>query len=279
MDELYGVARRVMLDALEALGPHRDSVVVVGAHAIYLQVGEGDLPIAPYTTDADLALDPDRLGPIPPLELALEAARFDAAGPARVGVWIARRPTRTHGEVEVQVDLLVPDAMAPPGGRRAARLPGHHELAARRVHGIEGALRDRDHLAITALEEDDLRAMEVWVAGAGGLLVAKLHKINDRAETTRANDKDAVDVLRILRGTQTEDIASRIGGLLRDPRASAVTSAALDLLKRDFARGGQGVSMCVRALEHAMDRDEVRASVQILAGDLLGALSVADRRP
>jgi hypothetical protein len=32
VDELYVVARRVLLDALEALGPHRDAVVVVGAY-------------------------------------------------------------------------------------------------------------------------------------------------------------------------------------------------------------------------------------------------------
>lgn len=36
MDELYVLARRVLLDALEALGVHRDVCVLVGAQAIYL---------------------------------------------------------------------------------------------------------------------------------------------------------------------------------------------------------------------------------------------------
>jgi hypothetical protein len=35
VDELYVLARRVLLDALDALGPHRDAIVVVGAQAVY----------------------------------------------------------------------------------------------------------------------------------------------------------------------------------------------------------------------------------------------------
>jgi hypothetical protein len=50
-DPEYVAARRVLLDALEALGPHRKAVVLVGAQAIYLHVGEGDMAVAPFTTD------------------------------------------------------------------------------------------------------------------------------------------------------------------------------------------------------------------------------------
>ena len=61
MDELYVIARQVLLDALEALGPHRDATILVGAQAIYLHTGDAELAVAEYTTDADLALDPDLL--------------------------------------------------------------------------------------------------------------------------------------------------------------------------------------------------------------------------
>jgi hypothetical protein len=44
-DELYTVARTVLLDALEALGEHRKALVLVGAQAIYLRVGEADLAV------------------------------------------------------------------------------------------------------------------------------------------------------------------------------------------------------------------------------------------
>jgi hypothetical protein len=39
----YLLARRVLLDALDTLGPHRDAVVLVGAQAVYLHTGDGDL--------------------------------------------------------------------------------------------------------------------------------------------------------------------------------------------------------------------------------------------
>ncbi len=65
VDDAYILARRILLDALEALAPHRDAVIVVGAQAIYLHTGEGDLAVSPYTTDADLALDPSALSPAP----------------------------------------------------------------------------------------------------------------------------------------------------------------------------------------------------------------------
>ena len=39
----YVAARRVLLDAFEALGKHRKAIALVGAQAIYLHVGDGDL--------------------------------------------------------------------------------------------------------------------------------------------------------------------------------------------------------------------------------------------
>ena len=60
-DPLYVTARDVLLDALEALGPHRSSLVLVGAQAIYLHTGEAGIAVAPFTTDADMVIDPEGL--------------------------------------------------------------------------------------------------------------------------------------------------------------------------------------------------------------------------
>ena len=57
VDPIYTSARRVLLDALEALGVHVKSVVLVGAQGIYVHTGDIDLPVAPYTTDSDLTVD------------------------------------------------------------------------------------------------------------------------------------------------------------------------------------------------------------------------------
>ena len=70
----------VLLDALEALGEHREALVLVGAQAIYLRVGEADLAVASYTTDGDLAIDPRILVEVPPLEQKLSEAGFKRNG-------------------------------------------------------------------------------------------------------------------------------------------------------------------------------------------------------
>lgn len=47
------LARRGLLDALEAHEKHRDALVLVGAQAIYFHTGEADVALAAYTTDGD----------------------------------------------------------------------------------------------------------------------------------------------------------------------------------------------------------------------------------
>lgn len=58
-DPEYAGAGRTLLDALEGLGDQRESVILVGAQAIYLHTGEDDgfAAVAPFTTDADLSFD------------------------------------------------------------------------------------------------------------------------------------------------------------------------------------------------------------------------------
>lgn len=272
MDEIYVAARRVLLDALVALGPHTEAVIVVGAQALYLRVGEGDLAVAPYTTDGDLALDPDLLGEIPPLEQALAGAGFVWAGGDRVGVWLARSPTLAQPDLTIQVDLLVPQTLAPGQGRRAARLSGHQPMAARIVRGLEGVVVDNDPLRIGALEAADPRTVLARVAGPAALLVAKLHKIDDRVGTTRAGDKDALDVFRLLRAVATEELADRVAQVLGDARSRDAGRRGLELLGTYFHRGGEGSAMASRALAGLMDEDEVRISCDLLAQDLLSAV-------
>jgi len=100
-DAVYIQARRVLLDALEALGEHRSALVLVGAQAIYLHTGEGGLAVAPYTTDGDIAVDPEKLSSAPKLEDAMTAAGFVLS--AQPGVWI--------GTGSVEIDLLVPESL------------------------------------------------------------------------------------------------------------------------------------------------------------------------
>lgn len=273
MDELYVIARRVLLDALDALGEHRDATILVGAQAIYLHTGDADLGVVAYTTDADLAFDPDLLAEIPPLEQALEGAGFVGSTSA-IGIWKTRRRTSASLDIDVQVDLLVPTTASPGTGRRAARLPGHGVNAARKVDGLEGVLVDLAEHDIASLEPAaDPRVVRAKVAGPGALLVAKMFKIHERRGSARANDKDALDVLRILQGVSTEGLARRFESILADTRSANTGARALDLFAELFgSRASEGAIMAVRAAQPVMDADQVRLTCEALAGDLLEVL-------
>ncbi|MHB8312319.1 MAG: hypothetical protein ACYDD0_03325 [Candidatus Dormibacteria bacterium] len=273
-DPLYVAARMVLLDALDALGAHRRALVVVGAQAIYLRTEPSAVQIAPYTTDGDFVLDPDQLGDEPLLEDALREGGFrllPSGGGLQPGLW-TRRTSLGGREIEVEVDLLVPAAWGGSGSRaRGARLGAHGKRAARLTRGLEAALVDHGPLSIGALEPEDSRVIEVAVAGPAALLVAKAHKLRDRAagRTDRLHDKDAADVVRLLQAIPTAELVPVLAGLCRHARAGEVTREALTELGRLFgARGAPGVRMAVRALEGAMPEERVAAICVTSMSDL-----------
>lgn len=70
---IYVLARRTLLDAIDALGAHSETVVFVGAQAIYLPLEGTDLGTSPFTSDADLAVHPAELVDTPLLDDAMGA--------------------------------------------------------------------------------------------------------------------------------------------------------------------------------------------------------------
>lgn len=257
----YVLSRRVLLDALSALGPHRDAVVLVGAQAVYLHTGDTDLAVAPTTTDADIALTPDRLHDKPLLEDALRAAGF-VAGP-NPGTW--------RGTSGVAVDLMVPASLSGTGGRRGARLPVHGNRVARRTAGLEPAIVDNEKRELTALEDSDARAFTVRVAGPAALLIAKVIKIEERRiQPHRLSPKDGLDILRILQATETEPLARRLAVLAADPLAGVVTRKAVQCL-RDHGTDSDGplATLAARAVGILADPATIIDSQTALIEDLL----------
>ena len=260
-DPLYVRAREVLLDALGALGDHAGSIVLVGAQAIYLRVGAGDLPVPPYTTDGDLAVDPRGLRDEPLLAEALRRAHLSqrAGSP---GVWLA--------EDSVQIDLLVPEELARRPGRRGADLGPHGSKVSRQVKGLVAAVIDSTMLNIGALGEADARSFRVAVANKGGLLVAKLHKIADRTGTDRQSDKDALDILRILRGSGPGELAVALRALRADPVAGPTTGEGIELLRSLFGSpAAEGSRMAGNAAQALVPEGELEASCAALAAELL----------
>lgn len=259
LDPLYVVARRVLLDTLMLLAPYGDAVIVVGAQAVYLRTGEGDvgITIAPYTTDGDLALDPALLVDEPDLEALMSDAGFTAEQP---GMW--QTVVSVGGEdIVIPVDLIVPEGASSGEGRRGARIPPHGKRAARRAVGLEAALIDHSPITVTALDPSDTRQVAVEVAGVAALLVAKAHKIHDRLQAgreDRLSDKDAADVYRIMQTVRPAAVAETMHLLVADPMSGATTQQALDYMRVLFGRrAGEGVVMAQRALQLAVDPEQV----------------------
>ncbi|MBU6427986.1 MAG: hypothetical protein KGR26_03160 [Cyanobacteria bacterium REEB65] len=266
-DQEYIDARRILLDALDALVPHHSALTLVGAQAIYLHVGAADLAIAEYTSDADLALNPELLASEPVLEETLRAGGFLPT--RQPGIWTkGAESTRT-------VDLLVPAASAGEG-RRAARIPPHGRNVARSARGLEGVLADREMMAIAALDTDDRRVHRLHVAGPAALVVAKVIKIKERsADTGRLVAKDALDVLRILRGVETDRLSEGLRRLSRHEKAGNVTGEAIDYLNAEFRQlGGFGSQLAVKATEHIEDPALIAQSCAILTDALVRAMGL-----
>jgi len=256
-------ARTVLLDALEALGEHRSSIILVGAQAVYLRTGSADVALAEYTTDADLVLDPRALATDPRIEDAMDGAGF-VRDPTNEnpGTWVSRDG--------VPVDLMVPDRVAGKG-RRGVTVGPHDRGSMRRTVGLEAVLIDHAPLLISALAGGDGRRVEINVAGPAGLLVAKLHKVSERLATPRRrDDKDAHDIYRLLVAVSTGDLAATFRTLLLDDLSCDVTVQALTMLAELFASGptAPGSIMAGRAERAVGDPEQVSLAASILADDL-----------
>ena len=201
VDPNYVKARAGLLDALKALGPLRAAAVLVGAQGVYEYTREVDdhFAVAPATFDADLAFIPELLTDDPKISEAMLEA----------GYVLGDQPGIYRRDDNTQVDLLVPQIV---GGRRGRGadlgVPGNR--SARQVRGLEGALVSRRPMAIGSFSPEDHRSFEIQVAGPAALLVAKIHKLADRADeqgSPRLNNKDAFDVYRLLLAIQARELA------------------------------------------------------------------------
>jgi hypothetical protein len=260
--QLSIVARRVLLDGLEALHDHAEAITVVGAQAVYLRSADAAVTAAAYTSDGDLGLDPCLLENEPLLSEALRSAGFELLQPDQPGLW--GRTELIHGvATSVELDLLMGDSLV--RGRRGARIPPHDKRSVRRVAGIETAVVDRSRLTITALDETDERQMSVYVAGTAALLVAKAYKLKERYDARvskphRLVDKDAGDVYRLMSATRPADVAASFLNLIAHDRVGAVTTTGLGYLHELFGGAeAPGVRLAVSALAGDVPAARIRA--------------------
>lgn len=226
----YVVARRVLLDALDALESHVPNLVLVGARAVYHHTGDTDLRVPLFTTDADLAIDTQGLEDSPEIGDILRAAGFSPG--TNPGHWVDAR--------QVAVDLMVVPHQS---GRtkpsaRAASLPPHDKATARVARGLEPALVDHEIVSMAALEPGDDRQVGLKVAGPAALLTAKAIKLGERLEQaavqpSRLREKDALDAFRIFQAVETEALVQGFVSHAVDEHARVVTAEAIEVYRAE----------------------------------------------
>lgn len=94
---------------------------------------------------------------------------------------------------------------------------------------------DNSKILIDSLDPLDTRFFNIKVAGPASLVIAKLHKINDRILTSRSSDKDALDLLRLLRKVNMQELANVLIRLKNDSLAGAITVTAVNSISALFS--------------------------------------------
>ena len=132
-------------------------------------------------------------------------------------------------------------------------------------------------MKIASLDPGVERSVAMLVAGPAALLVAKVHKIAERTGTGgRANDKDALDVLRLLQAIDTATLAAGLAQLADHDLSAAVTAEAVSQLAPLFGNPeAVGIRMAVRAAGPNAQQDVLSASLTVLSSDLLVATAAS----
>jgi len=266
-ENLINEAKSALFDAMSALGPHRNSVILVGAQAVYQHTGKINIAIAEYTSDSDLVLDVSTLADDPEISFLMKAAGFYQAIGASPGAWLNSKG--------IPVDLMTPFTFTD-GGSRAADISPHLKETARRTPGLETAIVDNKIMEIQSLEVN-APALTMKVAGPAALMIAKAYKIFDRKNSvSRLEDKDALDIYRLLLATEASDLIPVFMRLLRDPTTSATAVNGVGYLNEIFISGEEpiGGTMVARTLEGFDDAAVTARAVRILMSEILGALDI-----
>lgn len=269
----YDVARENLIRVLRTLRAYRrDSVVVVGAQAVYLRTHEITMtPFLPFTLDSDLAIDPRILETTPPIRQTLIDAGYQHRH-GDPGLYWAPGSSDDQPLNGAQVDVLVPEEFATGKGRRDAGIPGNNRHAARRVDGLEATLYDRDLMAINMLDETE-GGVEAFVAGPAALIIAKAVKIAERGGD-RLKAKDASDVFLLLRSFDADELERRFTMLASIDEIHDSLRRGIAAVRDVLTDGSRGRELFAAALGDNTRRAELLDAYRSLTQELAAVIAV-----
>ncbi|MGY4721471.1 hypothetical protein [Naumannella huperziae] len=217
-------SRRAIINVVEVLQVHAESLTLVGAHAVLLRTMDLDVPRMP-TGDGDLGVTPGLVGDVPSIEALLADAGYEHRTTARPGLW-GRTPyheadgTRSFRE---KVDLLAPHGMSGTASRNTrgvpALKPAHGKLTVGNALGLELAAFNRSLVRINDLADPRLTT-DLHIAEIPALILAKGSKIGERLREPRkglVRDKDLGDLWRLLAVADLDETSRVIAGFINHP--------------------------------------------------------------
>ena len=221
-------SRRAIINVLDVLAAHAESLTLVGAHAVLLRTMDLDAPRMP-TGDGDLGVTPGLVGDLPSIEALLADAGYEHRTTARPGLW-GRTPyeevdgTRSFRE---KIDLLAPHGLSGTLSRNKRGVPvlqpAHGKLAIGNALGLELAAFNRSLVSISDFADPRLTA-EIHVAEVPALILAKGSKIGERIREPRkgpVRDKDLGDLWRLMAVADPGETSGVIAGFIDHPEVGA----------------------------------------------------------
>jgi hypothetical protein len=256
-------ARAALLDALQALAPHAEAFVLVGAQAVYEHTKDlQDVP-ATFTKDGDLAVDPSLVTREPSIHQLMLDAGFFPARPERPGIYSRTEAQPGQEPLPPTVDLIVPKAVSG-AGRRGARIDGQDKQAVGKSEGLEMALLDYEWAELGPVAPGDKRPpVRVKIAGAGALLCAKAWTLAERFEASdtgrayRLRPKDAADVWRLMAVSDPEQVRTAFERCQDHTVLGASVATGKRYLLELFANRGRGAQLASEALSNDLDEGQV----------------------
>ena len=204
-------SRRAIINVVDVLAVHAESLTLVGAHAVLLRTIDLEVPRMP-TGDGDLGVTPGSVGDLPSIETLLAEAGYEYRTTARPGLWgrepyegpMARGRSARRRSFREKIDLLAPHGLSGTASRSRRGVPAlqgaHGKLAVGNALGLELAAFDRSLMTISDFADPRL-STEIHVAEVPALNLAKGSKIGERLREPRkgaVRDKDFGDLWRLM---------------------------------------------------------------------------------
>ncbi len=231
-------SRRAIINVIDVLAAHAESLTLIGAHAILLRTADLDVPLA-QTGDGDLGVTPGLVGDLPSIEALLVAASYEHRTTARPGLW-GRGPYEDrvgNAQFREKIDLLAPHGLSGTTSRSRRSVPAlqshHGRLTVGNALGLELAAFNRSVMTITDFVEPKLSAA-IHVAEIPALLLAKGAKVGERLGEPRkgeVRDKDIGDLWRLMAVAEPGQTAETIASFLHHPEVGADVRQSAELAR------------------------------------------------